>query len=179
MTWYRVLVLCMCYFLIEAMTFDIHAKLHFDAVVITNQHKESFPICCYLAFCPVPETEATQLETFSYEQHLSSGHMTAIGFCPCVSSFRISLSWENNLKTCMLSPLRFMLLSWLESGQVHTVNYIRAKQCHSCCIWMPLRAMYILLSVYYLKAASNQWDCKLTCIKFKYCLWSFEGQSWK
>jgi len=54
----------MC-FLIGAVTFDIHAKLHFDAVVITNQCEESLSICCYLTFGLVPDIRATQLETFT------------------------------------------------------------------------------------------------------------------
>lgn len=55
---------------------------------------------------------------------IGSGPMTAVRVCSCASSFGIGLSWENNLKICMLSPLRFMSLSlWFDS-----VKYITAKQ---------------------------------------------------
>lgn len=56
-------------FLIGAVTLDIHAKLHFDAVIITKQCEESVSICYYLTFCPVPDIRATQLEAHQ-EKHL-------------------------------------------------------------------------------------------------------------
>ena len=60
---------------------------------------------------------------------IGSGRMTAVGVCSCASNFRIGLSWENNLKICVLSPLRFMVLSsWFDSIHICTVKYITGKQ---------------------------------------------------
>ena len=60
---------------------------------------------------------------------IGSGHVTAVGVCSSASSFRTGLSWENSPKMCVLSSLRFMLLSsWFDSLQIYTYKYITAKQ---------------------------------------------------